>query len=86
MAFFIAGFLAMLMIPLVQKGKKYHLPEWITIATIYILIILLVVIVIGAIIPIVLNFLANLVNQVTSWTNHLQSVYEQYGIKGFQLP
>lgn len=86
MTFFIAGFLAMLMVPLVKKWKKYRIPEWITVAAIYIVVVLLVVIVIGAIIPIVLNFLSNLINQVTSWTNQLQSIYEQHGIKWFKLP
>lgn len=81
-----AGFISLLIIPLVGKWKKYRIPEWLTIAVVYFIIILLATIVVGTIIPIIINYLSEMVKQIVHWANTAQDTYIRYGIHGFNLP
>lgn len=81
-----AGFISLLIIPLVDKWKKYKIPEWLTIAVVYFIIILLATIVVGTIIPIIINYLSEMVKQIVHWANTAQDTYIRYGIHGFNLP
>lgn len=72
---FIAGFLSMLIIPLVDKWRKYRIPEWTTVAFVYIGVILMATIVVVTIIPIVLNYVTIVINQVTRWSLTIQETY-----------
>lgn len=82
----IAGFLALLITPLVEKWKQYHIPEWLTVVTVYVSFLLLATIVVIAILPIIINYISGLITQVTHWTNTAQETYARYGIQGFNLP
>lgn len=81
-----AGFLTLLITPLVEKWKKYHIPEWLTVIVVYAVIILLASIVIGTIIPIIINYLMELARQITHWASTAQDTYIRYGIDGFSMP
>ena len=82
----VAGFLTILITPLVDKWRKFHIPEWITIVVVYITIILLATIVAVSIVPIVIDYFASIIRQVTHWANTAQDTYLHYGIRGFNLP
>ena len=82
----VAGFLTILITPLVEKWRKFHIPEWITIVVVYIAIILLATIVAVSIVPIVIDYFASIIRQVTHWANTAQDTYLHYGIRGFNLP
>lgn len=86
MLLFVAGFVSMLIIPLVDKLKKHKIPEWLTIVLVYIGILLLATIVILTIIPIVVNYITNVVNQVITWSTTAQITFQTEGIRGFHLP
>lgn len=84
--FLAAGFITLLITPLVEKWKKYHIPEWLTIVVVYLIILLLATIVIGTIIPIIINYLADIAKQITKWSMWAQQNYSRYGIHGFDMP
>lgn len=77
----VAGFLTILITPLVEKWRKFHIPEWITIVIVYVTIILLATIVAVSIIPIVIDYFASIIRQITHWANTAQETYSHYGIQ-----
>lgn len=81
-----AGFLTLLITPLAEKWKKYHIPEWLTVIIVYSIIIFLASIAIGSIIPIIINYLVELARQITHWASTAQDTYIHYGIDGFAMP
>lgn len=81
-----AGFLTLLITPLVDKWKKYKIPEWITVIFVYFTLVFLATVVMVSIIPIVINYLVNIVEQVTHWSQTAQETFSRYGIAGFNLP
>ncbi len=81
-----SGFLTLLITPLVEKWKKYKIPEWITVVFVYFLLIFLATVVMVSIIPIIVNYLVNIVEQVTLWSQTAQQTFTRYGIAGFNLP
>lgn len=81
-----AGFLTLLIIPLVEKWKKYKIPEWVTVIFVYCLLVFLATVVMVSIIPIIINYLVNIVQQVTHWSQTAQETFLRYGIAGFHLP
>lgn len=83
---FIAGFLSILIIPLVDRLKKYKIPEWLTIILVYSGILLIAGIVIGTILPIVITYVSTIVGQVIQWSTEAQATYMRHGISGFHLP
>lgn len=76
-----AGFLTLLIIPLVDKWKKYHIPEWLTVSFVYIVILFLTGIVVGTIIPIIINYLTEVTKQIVHWASTAQDTYLRYGIE-----
>lgn len=82
----ISWFLTLLITPLVNKWKKYHIPEWLTITIVYIGIIILATIVIVTIIPIIINYFSWVVKQIADWAITAQDIYSKHGIKWFNLP
>jgi predicted PurR-regulated permease PerM len=81
----ISGFLTLLIIPLIEKGRRYRVPEWITIISVYVLIFFLGSIVIGTLIPIIIDYVTDTVAIITNWVNTAQSTYATEGIKGFHF-
>jgi predicted PurR-regulated permease PerM len=81
----ISGFLTVLITPLVEKWKKYHIPEWITILSVYVIIFFLGMIVIGTLIPIIITYVSDTVNIIITWVNNAQSIYAREGIEGFHF-
>ncbi len=81
----ISGFFTILITPLVEKWKKYRIPEWLTIVIVYIGILLVASIIVGTIIPIVINYVSNVINQITTWSNQAQEIYMREGLDGFHL-
>lgn len=81
-----AGFLTLLIIPLVEKWKKYHIPEWLTVIVVYLTLVTMATIVMVSIIPIVINYFMNIVTQITHWSQTAQDTFLRYGIQGFNLP
>lgn len=82
----VAGFFTILITPVVEKGKKYHIPEWLAIVFVYLILVLLASIVTVSVLPIIVNYLGELVQQVTHWSTSAQDTYFRYGIRGFNLP
>lgn len=68
----------MLIIPLVDKWKKHKIPEWMTVAIVYIILILMASIVVITIIPIVTNYVTGVISQVTRWSITAQETYQNY--------
>lgn len=81
-----AGFITLLITPLVNKWKKYKIPEWLTILIVYAIIMALAMIVIGTVIPIIANYLGDLTKSVAEWSTTAQKIYTEQGISGFHLP
>ncbi len=81
----IAGFITILITPLAEKGEKYGIPAWMSLLWVYIIIFFLWSIVIGTLIPIVIDYVTNTVNIITSWVNTAQSVYLREGLSGFHF-
>lgn len=81
----ISGFFTILITPLVEKWKKYHIPEWLTIVFVYISILVVASIIIGTIIPIIINYISNIINQITLWSNQAQEIYTKDGLAGFHF-
>lgn len=82
----IAGFITIMVTPLVEKWKKYNIPDWLSLIVVYCGIIFLASIVIVTIIPIVINFFTNVITQVSHWSENAQVIYEKKWIEGFNLP
>lgn len=81
-----AGFITLLISPLVDKWKRYKIPEWLTVSIVYIIVVSLIVLIIGLIAPIIINYMSDLSHQVLAWSNTAQETYSRYGIHGFNLP
>lgn len=83
---FIAAFLAVLIIPLVDYLKKYKIPEWLTIIFVYCALIIIAGVVLGTIIPIIITYVSGLITQIIQWSTEAQAVYMREGLAGFNLP
>ena len=81
----IAGFITILVNPLVEKWEKYHIHAGVTVIIVYIIILLLGSIVIGTLIPIIIDYLTETVTLVINWVNEAQEVYMREGITGFHF-
>lgn len=81
----ISGFLTILINPLADKWEKHHIPAWMTVIGVYIVIFLLGSIVIGTLIPIIINYVTDTASVVINWVNSAQSVYITQGITGFHF-
>lgn len=81
-----AGFLTLLIIPLVEKWQRYRIPEWITVIVVYMILVLMATVVMVSIVPIVINYLMNIISQVTYWSQTAIETFSRYGIQGFNLP
>jgi predicted PurR-regulated permease PerM len=81
----ISGFITMLINPLAEKGEKYHIPAWVTVIWVYIIIFLLWSIVIGTLIPIIIDYLSDTATLVIQWVNNAQIIYLKEGISGFHF-
>lgn len=73
--------MALLITPLVDSWKKYKIPEWLTIIIVYLGIITLAVVVIGTIIPIIINYISNVVTQLRDWATSAQQIFINEGIQ-----
>jgi len=81
----ISWFITILITPLADKWEKYHIPAWMTVIGIYVIIFLLGSIVIGTLIPIVINYVTDTANLVINWVNTAQNIYMTQGISGFHF-
>ncbi len=81
----ISGFITIVINPLVDRGEARHIPWWMTVIWVYIIIFLLGSIVIGTLIPIVINYVTDTATLVISWVNTAQKTYITEGISGFHF-
>lgn len=81
----ISGFITILLNPLVEKGESFHVPAWITVIGVYVIIFLLGSVVIGNLVPIVINYISFIINTVIDWVNNAQNIYVTGWIRGFNL-
>jgi predicted PurR-regulated permease PerM len=81
----IAGFLTIVMNPLIDLGERYRVPSWLTLIGVYIIVFLLGSVVIGTLIPIVINYVTETAALVINWVNSAQSIYLREGITGFHF-
>jgi predicted PurR-regulated permease PerM len=79
----IAGFITILITPLIDLLEKKHIHASITILGIYMLVLVIGTIVIGTIIPIIITYVTDTVTTVIEWTKSAQSIYTTKGIHGF---
>lgn len=82
----ISGFLTLLITPLVEKWKKYKIPEWLTICFVYVCMIFLIAVVFAAIIPIIINYLVSVTTQIINWSREAQEIFSQKWISWFNFP
>ncbi len=81
----IAGFITILLNPLIERWEKHKIPAWITLLCVYILVFFLGGIVIGTLIPIIIDYVSNTIAIVTLWVNNAQSIYLKEGLSGFHF-
>ena len=81
----ISGFITILINPVVDYGEKKHIPAWITVVGIYIIIFLMGSIVIGTLIPIIIDYVTDTAALVIQWVNTAQGIYLREGITGFHF-
>lgn len=81
----IAGFLTIVMNPLIDIWLRHHVPSWVTLIGVYIIMFLLGGIVIGTLIPIVIDYISQTATLVITWVNSSQSVYLKEGIQWFHF-
>lgn len=81
----IAGFITILLNPLIERGEKHKIPAWITLLWVYIIVFFLGGIVIGTLIPIIIDYVSNTIAIVTLWVNNAQSIYIKEGLSGFHF-
>ncbi len=82
---FFSSFLALLITPLVEKAKKFKIPEWITILCVFFIIIILASVIIGTIIPIIIQYVVQLVNSISLGSSRALAIYHESGIQGFHF-
>jgi predicted PurR-regulated permease PerM len=71
----ISGFLTLIINPLVNKGERFHIPAWVTVIAVFIAIFLLGSIVIGTLLPIVVNYISEILGTVSLWANSTKEVF-----------
>jgi predicted PurR-regulated permease PerM len=81
----IAGFMTVLINPLAEKWEKHHIPVWLSILGVYIVIFFLWSIVIGTLIPIVIDYVSSTISTITYWINQAQWIYLREGLSGFHF-
>jgi predicted PurR-regulated permease PerM len=81
----ISGFFTILINPLVDILERYHIPSWLTVIGVYIVVIILASIVIGSLVPIVIGYVSDTVNQLIFWVNQAQGIYINQWISGFHF-
>lgn len=82
----ISGFVTILLNPLIERWEKHHIPAWITVLWVYVVIFILGMVVIGNLIPIVVDYISSIIRLVIEWVNNAQSIYmTQWGLSGFHL-
>ncbi len=81
----IAGFITILVTPLVNLMERKWIHASLTIIWVYLIVLLLGMIVVGTIIPIIVTYVTDTISTVISWANEAQSIYAIQGIKGFWL-
>ncbi|MFZ2256079.1 MAG: AI-2E family transporter [Patescibacteria group bacterium] len=81
----IAGFVTIVMNPLINLGERRNIPSWITLIGVYIIVFLLGSMVIGTLIPIIIDYLTETASLVINWVNSAQSTYLRDGIQGFHF-
>ncbi len=81
----LSGFLTIMVNPLVDLGEKYRVPAWITLTLVLLIVFLLGSIVVGTLVPIVVNYVSDVVNAVSSWTLKAKEIYTTEWIHGFHF-
>jgi predicted PurR-regulated permease PerM len=81
----VAGFLTIVLNPLIDLGERHKIPSWLTLIGVYIIVFLLGSVVIGTLIPIVINYVTETAALVINWVNSAQSIYLREGIMGFHF-
>ena len=71
----ISLFLTIMVNPLVNLGEKYKVPAWLTLTFILIIVLLLGSIVVGTLVPIIVNYISDVVNAVSNWTLKAKEIY-----------
>ncbi len=82
----IAGFITVIVNPLIDKWERYHIPVWVMITLVYISVFFLGSVIISTILPIVTDYISAIVRTIIEWANKIQEIYTtQWGLKGFHL-
>ncbi len=81
----IAGFITFLIVPLVEKWKKYKIPEWLTIIFVYCVLLIIFIITVWTLLPIIITYISKGITAITQWAQSAQTVYQNEGIAGFHL-
>jgi predicted PurR-regulated permease PerM len=81
----IAGFVTIVMNPLINLWEKHKIPSWATLIGVYIVVFLLGSIVIGTLIPIIIEYVTETAALVINWVNSAQSTYISQWIQGFHF-
>lgn len=81
----IAGFITILVTPLVNLMERKWIHASLTIIWVYLIVFLIGMIVVGTIIPIIVTYVTDTISTVILWANEAQSIYAIQGIKGFWL-
>lgn len=81
----IAGFITILVNPLIEKWESHGIPAWISLLGVYIIIFILGSIVIGTLIPIIIDYISDTITIVTTWVNTAQGIYMREWLSGFHF-
>jgi predicted PurR-regulated permease PerM len=82
----IAGFITILVNPLVNLGERHHVPSWLTLMWVYIGFFVLGSVIIGTFIPIITDYISIIIRTIIDWANNIQQVYTtQGGLQWFNL-
>jgi predicted PurR-regulated permease PerM len=81
----VAGFLTIVLNPLIDLGERHKIPSWLTLIGVYILIFLIGSVIIGTLIPIIINYVTDTASIVIAWVNTAQSTFLREGIAGFHF-
>ena len=83
---FLSGCITIVIHPVIEKGNKYHIPDWLTIIGIYTILFLFSLVVLWTIIPIFLEYISSWVWALTLWIWETQRTYALEWMNGFNIP
>lgn len=82
----IAGFLTIVVNPLISLWERHKIHAGFTLIIVYIVVFLVMGLVVGTLIPIIINYLRDSVTLLVNWANSIQQTYTTSGIEWLHLP